>query len=341
MKRRIWGLWLLLLGLCCLTACIPKPTHIKGNTMGTTYTVVLPHLPLDMRKEQLQQAIESILKQVNDVMSTYQADSELSLLNQNPSTDWLPVSAELMTVLKEAQRISQLSEGAFDASVGPLVNLWGFGPEYHDLVVPDPQKVAEVRAYVGYDKLALRDEPLAVKKAHPKMAVDLSAIAKGYGVDQVAAYLEQSGVKHYLVDIGGELRTRGRNVRGEAWTVAIEKPIPEGRFVQQLIHASDTGVATSGDYRNYFEQDGKRYSHTIDPTTGAPITHNLASVTVLHLSAMTADGLATALTVLGPERGLALAEQQKWPVLMLVKTEDGFSQQMTSAFAPFILQRAH
>ncbi len=309
--------------------------------MGTGYAVVLPHLPLGMSKESLQQGIETVLKHVNDVMSTYQADSELSLLNKNPSTDWVPVSAELMTVLKEARRISELSGGAFDASVGPLVNLWGFGPEYHDLVVPEPQKVEEIRAYVGYEKLELRDEPRAVKKAHPKMAIDLSAIAKGYGVDQVAAYLESLEAKHYLVDIGGELRTRGRNARGEPWTVAIEKPVPEGRFVQQLIHISDTGVATSGDYRNYFEQDGKRYSHTIDPTTGAPITHNLASVTVLHPLSMTADGLATALTVLGPEKGLALAEQKKWPVLMLVKTEDGFSQKMTSSFAPFILQQAH
>jgi thiamine biosynthesis lipoprotein len=304
--------------------------------MGTSYAIVLPTLPPTHTAEQIQRATSALLAEVNAVMSTYQADSELSRLNRNASLDWIPVSPALLTVLAESQRISALSKGAFDVTVGPLVNVWGFGPENLPPVVPEAAAIAAVRDSVGYDKLQLQMTPPAVKKAHPKLTVDLSAIAKGYGVDQIAAYLDQLGIANYLVDIGGELRTRGYNAQGQAWKIAIEKPIADGRAVQQVIPVSNAGVATSGDYRNYFEHEGQRYSHTIDPTTGAPIVHALVSVTVIQPTAMTADGLATALLVLGPERALALAEQEAWPVYLLVKTAQGFKAQSSSAFQPFL-----
>ena len=215
-------------------------------------------------------------------------------------------------------RLGELSDGVLDVTVGPLVNLWGFGPTMRPESIPSQQDVDAVRAYTGLDKLTVVKDGLV--KAHPQLYVDLSTIAKGYGVDVVAELLEEQGVESYLVEIGGEMRVKGDKGNGSEWLIAIEKPVSDARAVQKIISIGDNAIATSGDYRNYYEQDGVRYSHLIDPRTGKPIQHNTVSVTVIHPSSMTADGMATAFNVMGWESAIALCLLLNAKVIVLWNT---------------------
>ena len=300
--------------------------------MGTGYSVKLVDLPPEIDPQTLQGALDRLLEQVNAAMSTYRADSELSRFNQNQSTDWVEASPQLLGVLQEAQQISRLSDGAFDISVGPLVNLWGFGPGARREQAPSPSEIQAAQARVGYQLLDLRADPPALRKTRPDLYLDLSAIAKGYAVDLLAAYLDSRGLANYLVEIGGEVWGRGHNRHGRPWRIAIEKPDPGSRSVHDVVQLDGQGIATSGDYRNFFEQGGRRYSHSIDPASGHPVEHDLASVTVLAPSVMRADALATALLVLGPERGLALAEHQGLAALFIIREGEGFSAVATPEF---------
>lgn len=304
--------------------------------MGTLYTVKVVDPPRGADPEALRSGIDGILQQVDARMSTYRPDSELSRFNAARSRDWIGISRELLTVLREAQRVSELTGGAFDVTVGPLVNLWGFGPGGGADVLPSNDAIQAALARVGYRHLHLRDAPPAFRKDPPELYVDLSAIAKGYAVDRVAEFLASQGIGDYMVEVGGEVRARGRNARGTAWRIAIERPSATRRAVQLVVALDDAGIATSGDYRNYFERDGRRYSHTIDPATGRPITHALASVTVIAPSTMHADALATGLMVLGPHKGYELAEHLGLAALFIIKTQDGFTQRGTPAFAPYV-----
>ncbi|MDZ7315299.1 MAG: FAD:protein FMN transferase [candidate division KSB1 bacterium] len=309
---------------------------LRGHTMGTTYSIkIVQERGRAVDVNALKAEIDELFKQVNLKMSTYLQESELSRLNRAPAGEWFPVSTEMMTVLIEARRVSEKSNGAFDITVGPLVNLWGFGPEMRPTVVPTDSEIAARRALVGYQKLELQESPPAVRKAAAGMYCDLSAIAKGWGVDQAAERLEAKGFRNYMVEIGGEVRAKGVNAKGEAWRIGISSPDPQ-IAVQRVIRISGQSVATSGDYHNYFEQNGVRYSHTIDPSTARPITHKLASVTVIHPSCMTADAFATAIDVLGPDDGMRLAEKENLAVFMIVKTEQGFVEQMNRAFEAFL-----
>lgn len=305
---------------------------LTGETMGTGYSVKIVALPVSIDPAVLDRDIAKLLSEVNDLMSTYQADSELSRFNRNRSTDWIAVSAELVEVLEEAEKISRLSGGAFDVTVGPLVNLWGFGPSWDTDKIPPAQAVGAERERVNFKRLQIRRTPPALRKERGDIYVDLSAIAKGYGVDRIADFLEARGIRNYLVDIGGEERIKGHGPRGGPWRIAIEQPLAGKREVQRIFELDSHGVATSGDYRNYFERDGKRYSHSIDPRTGRPITHKLASVTVVSATAMRADALATALLVLGPEEGFRLAEREQIAALFMIKTLKGFMEKSTASF---------
>lgn len=306
-------------------------TALVGQTMGTTYSVKVVTGPLgDAAQKALHREIEQTLDAVNAEMSTYRPDSELSRLNTSPSTDPQPASAPLRAVLAEALRIGRLSDGAFDVTVGPLVNAWGFGPD-GEQSPPDEATLTALRSRIGLDKIRLGED--TVTKARPDVYVDLSAIAKGHGVDRIAETLERLGHREYLVEIGGELRARGDNGEGRTWRVGIEKPDPDARAIHEIIALDDAALATSGDYRNYYERDGKRISHTIDPRTGRPIEHRLASVSVVHPSCATADALATALNVLGPDAGYRLAVEQALPALFIVRGEDGaFTERATPGF---------
>lgn len=323
--------WIL---ICCFIGFVgchsePHPlTVIRGQTMGTTFQVKLPHLDLDQAK--LDADINALLVEVNRQMSTYQKDSEITQFNQNRATDWVGISKDFGYVLGVAQHVSNWSGGAFDVTVGPLVNLWGFGPEAVPDRIPSADSIQTRMAMMGYEKLDVRADQEAVRKRVPQMYCDLSAVAKGFGVDKIATYLDGLNVEAYFVEIGGEVRVKGRN-RGKRWRVGIATPTVQGGL-QKVVEIEDQAMATSGDYHNYFERDGKRYSHTIDPRTGYPITHRLASVSVIHEACAYADALATAINVMGPDKGFAFALEQNLPVFMIVKGSDGFEEKMTPAF---------
>ena len=317
----------LLLSACAQEA--KQVVHLHGNTMGTTYNV---KYVIDERGqiEGLQDEIDARLVEINKLMSTYDPTSELSRFNQNRYTTPVALSAETTKVVNEALRLGELSHGVLDVTVGPLVNLWGFGPNKRPEKVPSEEQVAEVRAYVGLDKINMT--PDGLRKLHPMVYVDLSTIAKGYGVDQVAEIMEKNNLHDYLVEIGGEMRVKGERGNGEEWLIAIEKPVSTERSVQKIVSVGTNAIATSGDYRNYYEMDGKRYSHLIDPRTGSPITHNLVSVTVVHPSSMTADGLATAFNVMGWDEAKALAEKEDLAVFLIKRTKDGFEEYASPQF---------
>jgi len=337
-------LTLLLLLAVSLSACFPsnnsdkKEIHLQGRTMGTTYNIKVVATIEQVEALKLQQKIDDALKQVNQEMSTYIPDSEISRFNKSPSTDAIEISSGFARVLKESIRLGELSNGKLDITVGPLVNLWGFGPEQRPETVPSDELLANTRARVGLKKLHLSGNQLS--KDIPNLYVDLSTTAKGYGVDVIAELIEANGIINYLVEIGGEMRLRGFKHTGELWAIAIEKPIfdPSGehRAVQQVIIPKDNAVATSGDYRNYFEVEGQRFSHIIDPATGKPINHNLVSVTVIAPSSMTADGLSTTLMVMGAEQGMEFAVKNDLAALFISKTEHGFTEQFTVKFKQYL-----
>ena len=320
----------------------PGRAVLQGSTMGTSFSVVLagdPPPAADLRE--LQAAIDAELIEVNAQMSTYLPDSELSRFNRAPAERDFASSAELAAVVAEAKRVSESSGGAFDVTVGPLVDAWGFGPgdpsQRHEL---DLVEITALRAAVGDDKLEVDAAGPTLRKRAAGLRVDLSAIAKGHGCDRVAAVLRAAGHADFMVEIGGEVWAQGQNPKGDPWKVGVERPTGDAageRMVQAIVRVTDVGVATSGDYRNYWERDGVRFSHTIDPRTGRPITHALASVTVVHPeSAALADAWATALNVLGPAEGLVLAEREGLAAYFLVREGEGFVVRTSSGFAGYV-----
>ncbi|PVX42718.1 thiamine biosynthesis lipoprotein [Pasteurella langaaensis DSM 22999] len=334
---------LILTALFALTACNKDPEIVSfmGKTMGTTYHIkYIDNGDLDIDKEKVHAKIEMVLKDVNAKMSTYDKNSELSRFNQFTNINQpFEISSDLATVVQEAIRLNKVTEGALDVTVGPVVNLWGFGPEKRLERQPTEQQLAERRAWVGIDKLKLINNKgkFSLEKSMPQLYIDLSSIAKGFGVDQVANTIEQIGAKNYMVEIGGEIRAKGKNIEGKDWQIAIEKPNFDGsRSIEQVIGLRDLAMATSGNYRIYFEENGQRFSHEIDPKTGKPIQHHLASITVLHPSSMTADGLSTGLFVLGEKKALEIAEKEHLAVYLIEKTDNGFETKMSSEFEKII-----
>ena len=329
---------LLLLDACGEAADRDAPIVITGATMGTTYAVKLYDANSDVETDALQSEIDDLLERTNNQMSTWRPDSELSRFNKSRDPGWFPVSAETATVVDAAQTISALSTGAFDVTVGPVVNLWGFGPGRSDAAPPSIQQIKSAMKRVGYRQLAVRASPSALRKQHPDMYVDLSAIAKGFAVDELARLLDARHIASYLVEIGGELRGHGSKPDGSPWKVAIEQPLSGERSAQNVVALRDTAIATSGDYRNYVEMDGKRYSHTINPRTGRPIAHGLASVSVVTASAMRADALATAIMVMGPEEGYRFAVREALAVQLLIRSGDQFRVLATAQFDSYLLR---
>jgi thiamine biosynthesis lipoprotein len=319
-----------------LVACSPstkQETHLTGPTMGTTYNVKF--VPVEgVDKQKLKQQIDQSLIDINQLMSTYIENSELSLFNQWNSVESFPMSSETVEVLTEAKRLGAMSNGLLDVTVGPLVNLWGFGPQSRPEKIPTNEIISTTRQRVGLDKLKVGGS--WASKTEPTLYVDLSTIAKGYAVDQLAKILKAHKINNFLVEIGGEMKLAGIKASGIPWKIAIEKPETDQRSVQKIISIGDNAIATSGDYRRYYEQDGVRYSHLINPITGYPIIHNLVSVTVVHSSSMTADGLATALNVMGKDKALQLAETYDIAVLMITKEKDGFTEYTSPKFEQLV-----
>ncbi|GLQ30307.1 FAD:protein FMN transferase [Litoribrevibacter albus] len=315
----------------------PAKSSYQGQAMGTTYSVVYV---TDGQVEEgvIHARIDQAINLVNDQMSTYKTDSNLSIFNQKPAGACYKFPPDTYKVLEMAMEISETTNGAFDVTIGPLVNLWGFGPDYSDHTKPSDESIQELKSTkVGFHNVILKGDNLACKEKD--VYVDLSAIAKGYAVDLVAENLDKLGITSYLVEIGGELKAKGIKPNKELWHIAIENPQAEmGRSVHKVLELKDSGIATSGDYRNYYEVDGKRFSHTIDPKSGYPIEHNLASISVLHDSVAYADAMATAMNVMGPDKAMALAEKLQLPVYLLVKEPHGFEVKATDSFIQYIIE---
>ncbi len=301
-----------------------------GRTMGTTFSVKAKVVST-IDKTAVQQDIDELLILLNQQMSTYISDSELSLFNKSQSTEWMQISKNLFAVLKKSREVYDLSGMVFDPTISPLINLWGFGTDPTVFDVPSEEKIEAAQQLMGMDKVEL-DEMTGVRKKHPQLSIDLSAVAKGFAVDKVAELMESKGLTDYMVEIGGEIRLKGHNFDDKKWKIAIEKPVSDMRSIQKVLPLTDISMATSGDYRNFFEKDGRRFSHTIDPVTGYPINHALASVTVLHKSCMDADAWATALMVLGQEKGFEVAQKNGLAAFFISKNAAEFEEKSTHEF---------
>lgn len=309
------------------------PAQFGGETMGTGYVVKLAGAAHSAaRLERLAADVQAALDGVNRGMSLYRPQSELMRLNRQPGAVPMLLSTELYEVLAAGQQAAELSEGAFDVTVAPLVDAWGFGPQKRR-EVPAAGEVQARRAAVDWRSLRLDPQHRTATKAHAGLQADLGGIAKGYGVDLAARALEASGVADYMIEVGGEVRTQGSNAAGRPWQIGIEEPDAVPQRARKVVPLSGQAMATSGDYRIYFEQAGRRYSHEIDPRTAAPIAHGLASVTVVAEDCMRADALATALIVLGPQAGWALAQRQSLAAYFIVREPGGrLHDRATEAF---------
>ncbi len=321
-----------LLGVMALGACDSQPAyqHYRGEAMGTE--VALTHAGC---AGDVEAAVMDELQQVDAQLSTWRPDSEVARFNASAAGDWFPVSPPVAALAIEALALSRRSAGAFDVTVGPLVQLWGFGSEAPaNESAPTADAVAAAMRRVGWRNLEARPAPPALRKRLEGMSLDFSAIGKGQGVDRVGERLESLGCRSYLVDIGGEVRTLGLGPKGGPWRIGVEQP--DGSPPKWVLRLSGHAAATSGDYRNFRLLDGRRASHAIDPRTGVPVLHALASVTVVAASAAQADGLATAILVLGPDAGWRFARRERVAALLLVRGASGIEHRYTESMSRFL-----
>ena len=300
-----------------------------GPTMGSTYSIKYVRragLPAaaDVRVE-----VEKILADIDRQLSTYRSDSDIERFNDLPANRCQKMPASILKLIRVGEQLSEQSEGSYDLTVEPLLNLWGFGPQGREEKVPAEQALAQARQRVGYQHLRIEGDQLCKDAA---VEVDFNSIAAGYAVDTIAARLEALGIHDYLAEATGELKAAGKKLDGSPWRIALEEPRDDQQVAERVVAVDGFGLSTSGDYRNYFEQDGRRYSHTFDARTGAPVSHSLASVTVIHPSALMADGLSTLLLILGPERGWDYAEKHDIGAFFVIRADTGFVTRTSHAF---------
>ena len=321
-----------------------QQTHHQGirleGMVGTaSWHVSLQTLPDNITEEALQVGIEKVIATANQRIGSWDPNSEISRFNQSQTTDWFSVSPELAKLVATTLSLSQQSHGVYDVTIGPLIKLWGFNSlsNAQDKVHTQAD-IDTARAKVGYQKLQVRQDPPALRKTQPDIVVELASVADGFAVDQAGQYLESLGIQDYMAEVAGEIRTRGLSPRGDAWRIAIEKPIDLGRAVQQGINLQNAGLATSGDYRNFFTEKGRRYSHTIDPANGYPVQHNLASVSVLADNTTLADGYATLLMALGETAGRNFADKYGLSAYFIWRTDTGFETYATEKFKNVLMK---
>ena len=304
-----------------------------GPTMGSTYSVkYVRHAGLP-EAVQVQLEVEKILSDVDRQMSTYRNDSDIERFNALPANSCQTMPAAVLELVRVGEQLSEQSEGSYDLTVEPLMNLWGFGPQGRGEKIPDPTALAETLQRVGYHHLHIDGDRLCKDAA---VEVDFNSIAAGYAVDTIAARLESMGIHDYLAEATGELKARGKKLDGSAWRIALEAPRDDQQVAERIIQVDGYGVSTSGDYRNYFLQDGRRYSHTFDARSGAPVLHSLASVTVIHPSALMADGLSTLLLILGPERARDYAQEHDIAAFFVLRADTGFVTRSSQAFTQLV-----
>ncbi|MCE2390602.1 MAG: FAD:protein FMN transferase [Proteobacteria bacterium] len=302
----------------------PAVRELSGPSMGTTWSVKLAAPELDAaQRAELDWAVRDVLERIEQLASTYREDSELSRFNRHRSPEPFPASPETLAIFDIARQVGERSRGAFDVTVEPLVRAWGFGAATRAPGPPQPAELEALRELVDYRRVGIDPERGGLTKSDPRVRCDLSAIAKGFAVDALVAELAGRGYRDALVEVGGELRASGRRPDGETWRVAVERPDAAARSAWKVFPLRDAALATSGDYRNFYEHAGRRLSHTIDPRSGRPIDHGLASVSVVHPRAAWADAWATALHVLGPEAGPALAAREGLAAYFIERLPDG------------------
>lgn len=325
-------LLILLTVLCCI-ACTPQSTYRNdsGRVFGTYYKIIYS------APEDLHDGIKASLQRVNASLSTFDSTSIISRINQNDTN--VVVDSLFTVVFTTAQQVSEQTSGAFDITVAPLVNAWGFG--FEPTRTRSQATLDSLKACVGYQKINLKEGKIT--KQMPCVQLDASAIAKGLGCDVVAQYLESQGVEHYLVDIGGELKLKGQNDKGKNWRIGIQQPAEDSLLVSNdvaaILSLTDVGVATSGNYRQFYYQDGKKISHTIDPRTAAPCQHNLLSTTVVAPTTMLADAYATAFMVLGDRDSIeAVAKANQLAVYLLYAEQDTIQSVYNNLFAPYLVK---
>ena len=312
-NKRITRAQLILGFLFLFTSCDShyNSYNISGTTMGTTYSVKLVFNNTKYEMNMINKSIDSILINLNQQMSTWIENSEISLFNKSLSNEFYKISDEFYHVLEQGKNIHKKTDGAFDFTIYPIANLWGFGPNSdNNKTNPGNSEIDKVLTYIGTDKIKL--EYPYIKKLHPKIKLDLNAIAKGYAVDKVHDWLESKGFSNIYVEIGGEIKCSGENIRREIWRVGIDMPIKSsvpGQELYTTLQLENKALATSGSYRNYRVQDGQTINHTIDPASGFPKETNIVSVSVKSDNCLNADAWATALMVLSYEDGIEKVEQ--------------------------------
>ncbi len=336
-------LWPLLLSYLLLSGCSPQSEQsaylyeqkkLEGQAIGTTYTIIYLDGDKPLEPTQLEQEFNVLLNNANQSMSTYHRNSEISAFNRLLSAEPMNASPTLLKVVQEGIRLNEMTDGALDITLKPLSAIWGFGPDKKPHTIPSQSAIEAVLAKTGVDKLTLTTTTIA--KSVPDLELDLNTIGKGFLVDETAQLLERHNITNYMVEIGGEMRTKGHNGRGTPWRIGVVNPTGGVPKAQRAVYPGNNGIATSGDYYQYFEENGVRYSHILDPSTGKPIGHKLASVTVFHPSSMTADGLATAIMVMGAEKGLALAKKHNLAIYLIIRDGDKFVSKMSPAFEPYL-----
>lgn len=321
----------------CNQAEKTETIRLDGSTMGTSYSVQLVKKHNAIIDDALSGEIKDILDLVDSTMSTWRSDSELSRINKKSGNQWINVSPDLLFLLNMALLISDKTDGAFDITVDPLIELWGFSSNEPINTIPNEQSIKDRMQQVGYKNLIVDIQRGAIKKKIP-IRLNLSAIAKGFAVDKIAEHLDKKGFAAYLIEVGGELRFKGNKPDGVGWKIAIETPAAGDRQPHRVIGVSNNSIATSGDYRNFYEIKGRHYSHTIDPVTGRPVTHNLASVTIIDKNTAYADALATAIMVMGFERGYEFCKLNKIPAYFIIRKDGRFISKYTHQMKKYFIE---
>ncbi len=307
---------------------------IKGNTMGTYYLIELIDVPVKLKIKNIELEIKNTLKKANKILSNWDKDSEISIINKTDKTTAIKISDELNEVFKTAKEINAKSNGFFDLTLDPIIELWGFGYKSKQMqVIPKNNQIKNILSLTGQKSfLKMNFDNNELIKKNKDIKINLSSIGKGYGIDLIGKKLDQLGINNYIINIGGDILTKGYNSKKENWVIGIENPNLKEKLIKEIVNLTNKGLATSGDYKNFFTKNGKRYSHIINPKTGKPIKHSTKSVTVIHENSMKADGWATAFLALGSLEGLKIANKEKIAVIFIDEIDNKLIKFKSNAF---------
>ena len=308
--------------------------QIKGNTMGTYYFIEVVEVSNKLHIDKIKIEIEDTLKMANKILSNWDNNSEISKINKNKTTMPIKLSDELNKVFKTANKINIKSNGFFDLTLDPIIDIWGFGYKSKQLeTIPSDEQIKNALSLVGQQSLLkFNFDNNELTKKNKNLKINLSSIGKGFGIDLIGKKLDQLGIDNYIINIGGDILTKGHNKKNKDWMIGVENPNLKEKLIKEIVNLTDKGLATSGDYKNFFTKNGKKYSHIINPNTGKPITHSTKSVTVVHKNSMKADGWATALLALGSVDGLKIAEKEKIAVLFIDNIDNKLIKFESNAF---------